>query len=942
MLNLSCFNHQEWILFPLSYIMLYSLAILLSCTAFIIASFTGRATTSFGRKVDGVFICIRHLKKLAKTVRSGDNAPSQIVISAVFVCNIVYMALAMSRTYHSGTRCFASITEHFDLLAELTITPLLILFFIIRLLASDNIFRFWIKLHTFVDIVTLPNIFIVIYLGKDLLVTKTLRFIWLTQFIEVLHFVPVIRSKSVIEALGIVVHLLALWLGATGFIHMLETMGDPWKNFSNSQNTTYLEYAYFIIVTLSTVGYGDLTAATDIGRAFMTCFIIGGIAFFVNALPNLLDMVRDYYQRTQWKHFDTTRIQRHVLVCGSLSATTVAEFLSEFLHKDRGDHKTHVLLMHTDRPDTKLRTVLRQYYSRVQYMMGSVLNINDLSKAKMDDCWEVFILASKGCKSPEREDQENLLCLVSIKSIATKIPVTIQVLLSSSKEKVTYIPHTEMVTVICFSEFKLGLLAQSCICPRMSTLVSNLLYAIGPIRGMVGWKHLYGEGISQEIYISRFSSAFEGMSFQAAAKVCYESLKLILLAVEDKALKQLYISPSPTAHPNLVVRASSTMFGYFIGENQIDVDKVSTYTGEQGDVERGGRFPYVLESRRERMFSVSRKVSTRESTELTQLYTLTTANDGNLHLKDTPQSMEECCYHASSDHDHVLVCIIADDTSPALNLSNFLKPLHQYNNILTPEHQLRPVTIVANKAYLEKEWEFISRFPGVSVCIGSPLDWNMLSKAGVDKCCVCVILTAFKSEGEAAQSRDKGVILCWLMIHSHFKTRDSNTPPPFIIADLNDASNIQFLKLNNTRQQQQRWQNNPYGHTYLTQPFACGEVLASSFFDSITSSSFHSPGIIFLVQQIITGEISYQCPTRSFIHSSGLRNVYPSVQTFKQLYIRMLEEHKTVIAISRLMPQNRFSYQRYSQRYVVTAPPPETILQESDQILILYEHTIPP
>ena len=226
--------------FPVVYVVLYSLAIGLCVCVSCARRTSKRSGYSVGKKIDRLVYYLHRLKQFARKVHSGDTLPSQIFISAVFICNLVYTSLAIVRAYDTRrTRCFESIREHGELVVELLITPLLGLFFVVRLLASDNIVRFWTKLHTVVDVVTLRNIFIFLCLEQDWLVTKTLRMVWLTQLAVVLRFLPPLRSsQSAIEALRVILRLLALWLGAAGLIHMLETTGDPWKGFSNRQSYT--------------------------------------------------------------------------------------------------------------------------------------------------------------------------------------------------------------------------------------------------------------------------------------------------------------------------------------------------------------------------------------------------------------------------------------------------------------------------------------------------------------------------------------------------------------------------------------------------------------------------------------------------------------------------------------------------------------------------------
>ena len=935
-------SNEAWLVFPVTYLVLYILGITLSSIAFGVGLMVerGKPFAQFKMLLDS----LRRLKQLARKLVSGDNILSQVLISVALICNLIYMALAFQRAYQPDTRCFSSLTEVPDLAVEVVISPLLIIFFVIRLLASDNLVLFWLKIHTIVDVVSLPNIFISLSLGQDWLDTKTLRFVWLTQITDVLRFLPFIHSQDTIEAVALMMRLLALWMGATGLIHLLETTGDPWRNFSNQQSNTFLEYAYFTMVTMSTVGYGDYFAMTDIGRAFMTLFIIAGIAFFAFALPNLVNLVIDYYQRTQWSKFDTTRVPRHILVCGHITTTTVSDFLKDFLHKDRGDSKTHVLFMHTERPGAELRVVLRSYYTRVQYVMGSVLNAKDLAKAKIDDheCKAVFILAEKHCDFPEREDQENLLRLVSIKNTTSNIPVTIQVLLSSSKDKVKYIPRTSSDTVICLTELKLGLLAQSCLCPGLSTLVGNLFYASEALSEVEGWQQLYGQGISHEVYITPFSHAFDDMAFYDAAQLCYEKLGLILLAVEDRQSGRFYISPSPAAHTHLQLRGAdpeqpnTVMLGYFIGEDQSHVDQVSWY-GNDTELKMGvARIPLLPLNGKKAPIRRRCSFFTRVSSPV-----FSVTSYGDLY-QVAPQPMEDCLVNKDST-DHVLLCVFADDSSSALYLRNFLEPLRRSS---IPEKDLMPVTIVAHKKFLEKEWPCISCFPKVMVLPGSPLDWDILSRACVEVCQVCVILTASKigEEQEEAAMRDKEAILCSLMIHNHHNQLGISSKQPLIITDLIEESNVQFLDIED--------EDSDDGRIYIAQPFACGEAFAASLFDSITSSTFHSPGTLFLVEQLISASRNERCSTQSSIKYIPMSR-FPSHATFKQLYTHMLTQHKTPVAISRLLApppseggntlaaivpmQPGHLAAINSQRYVVTAPPPNTPLLPSDYILVLEE-----
>lgn len=56
-----------------------------------------------------------------------------------------------------------------------------------------------------------------------------------------------------------------------------ENSGDPWLEVPNIQELTYWECAYFVLVTSTTVGYGDIYCKTSLGRLFMVFIIMGGL-----------------------------------------------------------------------------------------------------------------------------------------------------------------------------------------------------------------------------------------------------------------------------------------------------------------------------------------------------------------------------------------------------------------------------------------------------------------------------------------------------------------------------------------------------------------------------------------------------------------------------------------------------------------------------------------
>ena len=72
-----------------------------------------------------------------------------------------------------------------------------------------------------------------------------------------------------------------------GIMFLLENTGDPWLEFSpeNRQEHgafTYLDAIWFLMITSSTVGYGDISPSTVLGKVAVMLFVCGRYYNFNN------------------------------------------------------------------------------------------------------------------------------------------------------------------------------------------------------------------------------------------------------------------------------------------------------------------------------------------------------------------------------------------------------------------------------------------------------------------------------------------------------------------------------------------------------------------------------------------------------------------------------------------------------------------------------------
>jgi voltage-gated potassium channel len=64
---------------------------------------------------------------------------------------------------------------------------------------------------------------------------------------------------------------------------------------------SWLDALYFSVVTLSTVGYGDLTPTTPVGKIFTVAYILMGISIFITFASMLVKEREEIYRQRMEK-----------------------------------------------------------------------------------------------------------------------------------------------------------------------------------------------------------------------------------------------------------------------------------------------------------------------------------------------------------------------------------------------------------------------------------------------------------------------------------------------------------------------------------------------------------------------------------------------------------------------------------------------------------------
>lgn len=67
--------------------------------------------------------------------------------------------------------------------------------------------------------------------------------------------------------------------------------------YHNIEGMTYLDALYFSVMTLATVGYGDLSPHTALGKLFSIVYVLVGVGIITALIANFNRALVEYHQR---------------------------------------------------------------------------------------------------------------------------------------------------------------------------------------------------------------------------------------------------------------------------------------------------------------------------------------------------------------------------------------------------------------------------------------------------------------------------------------------------------------------------------------------------------------------------------------------------------------------------------------------------------------------
>jgi voltage-gated potassium channel len=185
---------------------------------------------------------------------------------------IILLILAACITYIIGTYPVStgirSILESLEIIIGVSFT----IEYILRMwIAVDRIKHFF-DIYSLIDLLAIMPLFLAVSNLQFLRVFRIFRIFRLLRFLENRYFFFGTITDNMLIITRILFTISAIVFVCSGLTLLAEKGANPNIN-------TFMDATYFTIVTLTTVGFGDITPKTGLGRVFTVLTISSGIIF---------------------------------------------------------------------------------------------------------------------------------------------------------------------------------------------------------------------------------------------------------------------------------------------------------------------------------------------------------------------------------------------------------------------------------------------------------------------------------------------------------------------------------------------------------------------------------------------------------------------------------------------------------------------------------------
>jgi voltage-gated potassium channel len=269
---------------------------------------------------------------------------------------------------------------------------------------------------------------------------------------------------------------------------------------------------WWVIVTMSTVGYGDIYPSTTAGRVVGIFMMFIGVAFMGTLSATIASSIigRDIKGGLGLLSVD---VRDHVVVCGwNHQASRLIEDMMEDLEEN-----DRYLVILANLPSKPIE------HERITFVKGDCTNEVDLRRANIAEARTALVLSDTSNGSLDSADARVILTTLAIETIKPEIYTRAEVI---NSKNAFHLKNAHVDEIIPGGEFSGRLMAKTAVSPGLSQVISEILTP----------------NVGSDLFKIPISEIWHGKSFDDCMLHLRKSESpIILIAIERN--KKVFVNP---------------------------------------------------------------------------------------------------------------------------------------------------------------------------------------------------------------------------------------------------------------------------------------------------------------------------------------------------------------------------------------------------------------
>lgn len=267
---------------------------------------------------------------------------------------------------------------------------------------------------------------------------------------------------STASLLGLITFLVLVIIMLVIFISEQET---------NSKINTLFDAFWYTLVTITTVGYGDITPDSVPGRIAAMVLLIAGVALFGALSGKFASFLFDRQQKRDKGLLNMAKMKNHFLICGW--KPNFERILAGILNANPEVPNEKIVILNSARQGEIDRIKSDSRFKGINYLHGDFTDEDTLLKAQIKTAERALILADLSENySALENDSRAVLAVITMKNLNPRIYCVAEIADSKFEKHLSLARCDE---IILSSDYEQNLLVQASSGKGMSHILRELI-----------------------------------------------------------------------------------------------------------------------------------------------------------------------------------------------------------------------------------------------------------------------------------------------------------------------------------------------------------------------------------------------------------------------------------------------------------------------------------